>query len=118
MELKYGFISADDHVQEHPEVWTSRMSKQKWGERIPHIKEQADGSDFWMIDGRRVSLPGVAVVGALMPDRAQEPKHWKHVPPMAFNATDRLKAMNLDGVDYSVLYPIVGGLAGELRQAR
>ena len=25
MELKHGLISADDHVQEHPEVWTSRM---------------------------------------------------------------------------------------------
>ena len=38
MELKYGFISADDHVQEHPDVWTERMSKAKWGDRIPHIE--------------------------------------------------------------------------------
>jgi hypothetical protein len=30
--MKYGFISADDHAQEHPQVWTSRMSKTKWGE--------------------------------------------------------------------------------------
>ncbi len=39
MKLKYGFISADDHVQEHPEVWSSRMSKTKWGERIPHVEK-------------------------------------------------------------------------------
>ena len=32
---------------------------------------------------------------------------------MAFSATARLKAMDIDGIDYSVLYPIVGGLAGE-----
>jgi predicted TIM-barrel fold metal-dependent hydrolase len=32
---------------------------------------------------------------------------------MAFSAPERLKAMDLDGVDYSVFYPIVGGLAGE-----
>ena len=44
MELKYGFISADDHVQEHPEVWTKRMSKTQWGDRIPHVASQADGS--------------------------------------------------------------------------
>ena len=25
MELKHGLISVDDHVQEHPEVWTQRM---------------------------------------------------------------------------------------------
>ena len=45
MELKFGFISADDHVQEHPEVWTSRMSKAKWGDRIPHLERQADGTE-------------------------------------------------------------------------
>ncbi len=113
MELKYGFISADDHVQEHPEVWTSRMSKQKWGGRIPHVEKQDDGSESWVIDGRRVSLPGIALAGALMADRAQEPKRWSDVPRMAFSASERLKAMDLDGIDYSVLYPIVGGLAAE-----
>lgn len=113
MELKYGFISADDHVQEHPEVWTSRMSKQKWGERIPHVEKQADGSESWVIDGQRISLLGVAVAGALMADRAQEPKRWIDVPRMAYSAAERLRAMDLDGIDYSVLYPIVGGLAAE-----
>ena len=113
MELKYDFISADDHVQEHPEVWTSRMSKSKWGERIPHVEEQRDGSEFWIIDGQRISLPGVAVAGALMADRAREPQRWSEVPPMAFSPSERLRAMDSDGVDYSVLYPIVGGLAGE-----
>src|SRR5688572_9043076 len=111
MELKYGFISADDHVQEHPEVWTSRMSKQKWGDRIPHVQEQADGSHCWVI-GETASLP-IAIAGALMADRVQEPKRWSDVPEMAFSATARLKAMDIDEVDYSVLYPIVGGLAGE-----
>jgi predicted TIM-barrel fold metal-dependent hydrolase len=111
MEVKYGFISADDHVQEHPEVWTSRMSKQKWGDRIPHVEEQADGTQSWIV-GERVSVP-IALAGALMADRAEEPKRWSDVPEMAYSATARLKAMDIDGIDYSVLYPIVGGLAGE-----
>jgi predicted TIM-barrel fold metal-dependent hydrolase len=113
MELKYGFISADDHVQEHPEVWTSRMSKQKWGARMPHVEEQPDGSEAWVIDGRPISLPGVAAAGALMADRAQEAKRWGDVPRMAYSAPERLKAMDMDGIDYSVLYPVVGGLAAE-----
>ena len=41
MELKYGLISVDDHVQEHPEVWTRRMSKAKWGNRIPQVERHA-----------------------------------------------------------------------------
>lgn len=113
MKLKYGFISADDHVQEHPEVWSSRMSKKKWGERIPHVEELHDGSECWVIDGRRLLLPGIALAGALMADRTREPQRWSEVPPAAFKAADRLKAMDCDGIDYSVLYPIIGGLAGE-----
>jgi uncharacterized protein len=113
MELKYGLISADDHVQEHPDVWTSRMSRQKWGDQIPHVEEQTDGSECWMVAGQRISLPGVAIAGAVTVDRAQAPTRWEDVPAMVYKPHERLKAMDLNGVDYSVLYPIVGGLAAE-----
>jgi uncharacterized protein len=113
MELKYGFISADDHVQEHPEVWTKRMSKAKWGDRIPHVARQADGTECWMIDGKKADMRGVALAGAAMSDRAREPQRWEEVPKSAYMAAERLNAMNVDGVDYSVLYPIVAGRAGE-----
>jgi predicted TIM-barrel fold metal-dependent hydrolase len=113
MELKYGFISADDHAQEHPEVWTSRMSRQKWGDRIPHVERQPDESDAWVIDGRSVAPAGVAVAGAVMDDRKHEPRCWEDVPPMVYNAHERLKAMDANRVDYSVLYPSVAGLAAE-----
>ena len=113
MELKHGFISADDHVQEHPEVWTSRMSKAKWGDRIPHIERRPDGTERWVVDGKPVDLPGVALAGAAMPDRAREPQRWADVPGVARIAAERLTAMDVDGVDCSVLYPTVAGRAGE-----
>ena len=113
MEPKYGLISADDHVQEHPEVWTLRMSKQKWGDRIPHVITEPNGSECWVVGGQRVSLPGVAIAGALMGNPQSEPRRWEEVPHMTYVAAERLKAMDLDHVDYSVLYPIVGGLAAE-----
>ena len=113
MELKYGFISADDHVQEHPEVWTARMSKAKWGDRIPHVEREADGTERWIVDGKPVDLPGVALAGAAMSDRARDPQRWDDVPGIAFNPNERLTAMDVDGVDYSVLYPSVAGRAGE-----
>ncbi|HEX2932750.1 MAG TPA: amidohydrolase family protein, partial [Candidatus Binatia bacterium] len=113
MELKYGLISADDHVQEHPKVWTARMSRQKWGDRIPHVARMADGNDAWMVNGQRLSLPGVAVAGAAMADRVREPQRWDQVPRSVFSAPERLEAMDADGVDYSILYPSVSGLAAE-----
>jgi uncharacterized protein len=112
VELKYGVVSADDHVQEHPEVWTSRMSKQKWGNRIPHIERQPDGSDVWVIGGQRLKAE-LAASGALLSDPNPEPTRWEEVPPMAYNAGERLKAMDANGVDYSVLYPTIAGPAGE-----
>src|SRR4029079_17674472 len=106
MELKYGFISADDHVQEHPDVWLSRMSKAKWGDRIPHIERQADGTERWVVDGKVIDLGGVAVVresvggwgGAACarwarPARAREPQRWEDVPGVVYKPTERLQAM-------------------------
>src|SRR5678810_1079861 len=102
MKLKYGFISTDDHVQEHPEVWTSRMSRAKWGDRIPHLAHMNDGSEEWMIEGRRIPLHGVALANAAMDDRAQGAKRWNEVPRAVFSPAERLKAMDTDGIDYSV----------------
>jgi predicted TIM-barrel fold metal-dependent hydrolase len=113
MEQKYGFISVDDHVLEHPQVWTQRLSQAKWGDRIPHVERQADGIEHWLVDGQRLPLKGVAAVGAAMGDRGHEPQRWEEVPKIASVASERLKALDADGVDYSVLYPTVAGLAGE-----
>jgi uncharacterized protein len=113
MELKYGFISADDHVQEHPDVWVSRMSKSKWGDRIPHIERQTDGTERWVVDGKVIDLGGVALAASAMPDRAREPQRWEDVPGVVYKPTERLQAMDVDRVDCSVLYPSVAGRAGE-----
>jgi predicted TIM-barrel fold metal-dependent hydrolase len=107
------FISADDHVIEHPEVWTSRLSKDKWGSRIPHIERQADGSDCWVIDGAKHPLLGCGSAGALMPDRGAEPQNWSAVPHAASIPQERLKALEAAAIDYSVLYPTIAGIAGE-----
>lgn len=113
MELKHGSISADDHVQEHPEVWTSRMSRARWGDRIPHLAHMDDGTEEWMIEGWRIPFQGVALAAAAMAERGQEPKRWNEVPRAVFNPAERLKAMDVDGIDYSVLYPSVSGFAGQ-----
>ena len=113
MEIKHGLISADDHVQEHPEVWTARMSRAKWGDRIPHVAHMEDGSEEWMIEGWRIPLKAVALANAAMADRALEPKRWGEVPRAVFSPAERLKAMDIDGVDYSILYPTISGFAGQ-----
>lgn len=112
MQLKYGFISVDDHVQEPPDLWTGRIDK-RWSGRVPHLERAPDGAERWMLDGQ-VLLGGTSSKsGAFMADRNSEPTRWDEVPPAAYVPAERLKAMDAAGVDYSVLYPTVAGLAGE-----
>jgi predicted TIM-barrel fold metal-dependent hydrolase len=106
-------FSAVDHVVEHPEVWTQRLSKSRWGDRIPHLERSSDGTDCWVLDDRKIPLSDAMHVGALMSERGVVPTSWNDVPKTAFVPAERLKAMEQDGVHYSVLYPTFAGFSGQ-----
>ena len=69
MQIKYGLISCDSHAQPHKDAFTSRMSKAKWGDAIPQLKETTDKAHMavamdhpverWMINGQVVGNRGV-----------------------------------------------------------
>lgn len=107
------FISVDDHVVETPDLWTSRLSSQKWGERIPRLVNLKDGRQQWVADGEVLMDGVVARTGAFMNDRNVEVGRWEEVPEAAWNPAERLKVMDKAGIGYSVLYPSVAGRAGE-----
>src|SRR5713226_683141 len=113
MDPARGFISVDDHVLEHPQIWTSRMSRAKWGERIPHVQRQSDGTDRWLIGEETLPLVGRGSVGACMADQCLEPERWEDVPKACCVPSERLRAMDADNVGYSALYPTVAAIAGE-----
>ena len=97
MAANNSFISDDDHVQEHPEVWTKRLSRSKWGDRIPHIEKNSDGGDRWAVDGHELRLNGAADCGAIMPDRSKNPQRWSEVPASVYDPRERLKVMDAAG---------------------
>src|SRR5512138_1484415 len=110
MQLKYGLISVDDHIQEPPDLWTQRLAKSRWGDRMPHMERAADGTERWFMDCRLLLDGFSGRAGALMANRNCEPGRWEDVPPAAYMPSERLKAMDAAGIDYSVLYPTVAGL--------
>ena len=112
MQLKYGFISVDDHVQEVPGLWLDRVEK-KFRDRAPRLMTAKDGAEQWTLDGQILLDGHAARAGALMADRNDNPRRWADVPAPAYTPAERLKAMDSAGIDYSVLYPTVAGLAGE-----
>ena len=111
--MRSRFISVDDHVQEPPDLWTSRLSKKKWGDKIPHLEKFKGGKERWVMDGEVIAGGYVAQVGALMGDRNVEPENWDEVPAEAYEPQARPKAMDVAKVDSSVLFPTVAGMAGE-----
>jgi predicted TIM-barrel fold metal-dependent hydrolase len=113
MALRFGVISVDDHVVEPPDLWTQCMPQAKWGDRIPHVAAQADGTERWVIDGQVTASTSLTPTGALSDDRGLEPQVWSEVPNSAYEPHARLATMDSDGVDCSVLYPSAVGVSGE-----
>jgi len=77
------------------------------------MERAGDGTERWVVDGQLLLDGRAGRAGALMADRNREPSRWEDVPPAAYVPLERLKAMDSAGIDYSVLYPTVAGLAGE-----
>ncbi|HEY3115248.1 MAG TPA: amidohydrolase family protein [Chloroflexota bacterium] len=114
MEIKFGLFSADSHAAFDRDDFISRMSASKWGDKIPQIvsvEREGKPVDGWSIYGGRPGVTrgfsfGVCNCPALMGDPFPTyPMRWEEVPRMAYDPTERLKALDIDGVDGEVLFP-------------
>ena len=117
MEFKHGLFSGDSHAQLDRDAFTSRMSKKKFGDRIPHVIETTDPKmmskpwDFpvhrWVVNGRVVDNRWPANCPAMMGEgnRERGAQRWEEVPRAAYDPAERLKFLDQDGVDGEVLYP-------------
>ena len=109
--MQYRVISTDDHLQEAPHTWNSRMSS-TWGARVPQVRRLPDGTDRWFIFDRPAAFRSLANVGGAMADRNARPQRWEEVPERAYVPSERLKAMEQDGVDAHTLFGNTAGIAG------
>ena len=109
MQIKYGLISSDSHGQLGKDAYTSRMSREKWGDRIPHIIEvREDKFDFpverWVVNGE-LQGGNVCNCPTAMAKRGYYPQRWEEVPAEVYDPARRLEALDRDHVDGEVLFP-------------
>jgi predicted TIM-barrel fold metal-dependent hydrolase len=109
VEIKYGLISSDSHGQLGKDAYTSRMSRTRWGDRIPHVIEiEEEGFDQpverWIVDGE-IQRGNVCNCPAAMPTKGYYPQRWEEVPLEVYDPAGRLKALDRDRVDAEVLFP-------------
>jgi predicted TIM-barrel fold metal-dependent hydrolase len=100
----YRLISADSHVVEPPDLWTSRLPA-KFKERAPRMV-RLDKGDAWLIEGLAQPFPfGLNLCGGLPPEKYTPWVRWEEVRPEAVEPVARLRALDACGCDAEVLYP-------------
>lgn len=103
-------IDVDSHISEPHDLWTSRVSTQRWGELVPHVQwDAATKKDRWYMGGKRF-MPTAS--GAMAGWREPPPSHpptLEEADPGSYDAAVRLQRMDEYGIRAQVVYPNVGG---------
>ena len=108
----YPIISADSHIVETPDLWSSRVDP-KYRDQCPRIVN-IEGRDVWIVENR-IAGSGVIGQGARAGMRFDEQdgpvepvESFDEVRPGAYDPNEAVKDMDIDGVDVSVNYPTQG----------
>jgi len=101
-------IDTDTHITEPPDVWTARVSTKKWGDAVPHVRKVGD-RDVWFIRDQTVGGPGFTTMAGFNGSIPDSPKGYDDIPASSYDAQERLRFMDAEGIHAQVLYPNVGG---------
>ena len=105
-------LSVDDHVIEHPTVWTDRLPK-KHLEAGPRIVELDGGKQAWQFEGKTIPTIGLhAVAGKDPKDFGLDPLRFDEMLPGCYDVAARIADMDLDGVHAQMCFPSFPGFAG------
>jgi predicted TIM-barrel fold metal-dependent hydrolase len=98
--------SSDSHVVEPPDLWQTGMDAD-FAERAPRVVREATG-DWWYADGVRLaSMIGGTDIGLRFEhqEELRREARLEQVRPGAFDAVEKLKDMDREGVSGEVVYP-------------
>jgi uncharacterized protein len=106
-------IDVDTHVVEPYDLWTSRVSTQRWGDRVPHVVfDEQRGEDVWVAGGQLLNTGAGAAQAGWKDAPPHHPPSIDAADPATWRAEDRLALMDRYGIHAQVLYPNVAGFGG------
>jgi predicted TIM-barrel fold metal-dependent hydrolase len=108
-------ISVDDHLLEHPTVWSDRLPE-RYRDAGPRVVEAVSGPwaghEVWLMEGRAYpTMKHYAIAGQ---DRDGEtgPIRFSEMLPGCYDPAARLADMDLDGVWAQLCFPTFARFAG------
>ncbi len=105
-------ISVDDHVIEHPKVWTDRLP-QKYQAEGPRVIKNELGHDVWHLEGNlHVNIGLNAVAGRPKEEFGMEPCRYEDMIDGCYDPAARVRDMDLDGIQAQLCFPSFPGFAG------
>ena len=102
---RYEIVDADCHILEPPDIWKNWLPS-KWQEKAPQLVKDVDGGDAWLFAGAAQPDPiGLTSTPGMPFDQFR----WTGVTydearTGCYNGAERLKDMDIDGVDAEVLF--------------
>jgi predicted TIM-barrel fold metal-dependent hydrolase len=110
---KYQIISADGHVESHPELWSSRIAS-KYRDRAPQYGRTETGQEAWILGSIAKPLSVDTATGGRPYDQMVAKNiTYKRADgsygPGLGDGTQRLREQDQDGIDAEVLFPPVFG---------
>jgi predicted TIM-barrel fold metal-dependent hydrolase len=109
-------ISVDDHVVEPPNLWQDRLPA-ALKDLGPKIIEDEEGHHVWQYADDRYPQIGLnAVAGKDPREYGMEPVRYDDMIPGCYDAAERIKDMDVDGVHAALCFPSFPGFAGGVFQ--
>jgi uncharacterized protein len=100
-------LSADSHVLEPPDLWTSRM-RPEFRDRAPHLVHEANGQtgDFLVCEPLRPFNPTSLGCAGIPPEELEKFSRGGYAVcrPGSWDPVERLKDMDLDGLQAEIFY--------------
>ena len=103
----YRIISADSHTVEPPDLWEKWLEK-KYLDTAPKLVDDGDGGHAWIYMGAKTAEPlGLVTCVGTHPEELKwtGARYGSTIHPSCYDGAERLKIMDVDGVDAEMLYP-------------
>ena len=109
--MDYPVISADSHITEHPETYTTHIDP-AWRDKAPRMVDGGERGDLFVIDGMStpIAMGLVAAAGKPPEEITIDGVKFEALHRGGWDPAYRLADQDRDGVAAEVIYPTVGML--------